>query len=495
MKEKFLGYVVCATDMDKQPIGVVSDSYECKVKANYIPKQLKDLLIQIEDKRFYDHVGIDVKGIIRALVVNVKAGKIVQGGSTITQQLARSILGDNSKSIIRKIREVRIAFILESKYTKDEILDLYFDNLYFGKNLRGIRGASLCYFNKEIDKLSHPELLYLLTILRGPNFYIRHLDSARSRYLSLSKILYRKKLISKNRYNKYVKAEIVLKPNPLQIIRSNVIPFIANAINDKQKIISSTINDDIQKFATKFVSGSKYPVSIIAIKDRSVVAFASSYGTEYPFISKANVGSTLKPFLYCHFIDGGISKSEKFNALKNDLNWDVREANYYRDELNLEEALFYSNNNSFVNASYRHGIDNTLQFLANIFNRDLLEFHPASILGATKSGISLYELALAYNIFFSNNKLTETKIECLSILNSIFISKLGFVIHNSFLKTGTTNDNKERYAVLGNPELTFAVLRNENTVNDLSKDGNFLDNLSQMFYPIFNNKHNYKWIK
>ncbi len=115
-------------------------------------------------------------------------------------------------------------------------------------------------------------------------------------------------------------------------------------------------------------------------------------------------------------------------------------------------------------------------------------------MGATKKGISLFELASAYSSFFSLKNLTDSRKECLIILNKIFIDKLGFTVENAFLKTGTTNDNKERFAILGNPELTFAVLRNENAINDESKEGGFMKEISRNFSKFFKINKNYLWI-
>src|SRR5690606_13094411 len=152
--------------------------------------------------RFYQHKGLDFRGISRAILVNIKENKITQGGSTITQQLARNLLRDNSKTLTRKVKEALKAYSLEAKHSKDEIIDLYFNNIYFGRNLRGIRAAGLYYFGKELNRLSHVELVALLTILRGPNYYINHLDKAYLRFQSISKTLLEKRLISKNRFDK-----------------------------------------------------------------------------------------------------------------------------------------------------------------------------------------------------------------------------------------------------------------------------------------------------
>lgn len=495
MNEELDGYVIYCKDADKYiPWGVASEDYECKAKTNYIPNRIKDFLIQIEDKRFYEHTGIDFKGITRALVENVRAGKIVQGGSTITQQLARNLLKDNNKTVLRKIRETIKAVQIEKQYSKDEIINLYFNNVYYGKNLRGIRTAGLYYFGKEVDKLNQSELLYLLTILRGPNYYIKRPEITLKRYMFISNSLLDRNLISKSRNQKNLRTIFKLKENHLQSIKKISIPFITETIDNSTKKIHSSIDIKLQNFAKQFILDSKYPATIIAIRKNKVVAFGSSYGTDYPFISKSNVGSTLKPFLYCHLRDSGISKYEKFNAYKNDLNWDVREVSHYYDQLDLQEALFYSNNNAFINAANKANIDSSLKFLAKIFYRRENDFFPSSILGASKNGISLYELAFAYSSFFTPNIINESKIECLEILNRIFSEKLGFTVKNAFLKTGTTNDNKERFAILGNPELTFAVLRNENSINDESKEGGFMNQISRSFYSLFKSNNNYVWI-
>ena len=100
MVKEFEGYVIYGKTKDQvSPFAVVSENYECKATSNYIPPSLKVFLVQVEDKRFYLHRGIDFKGIARAVVANLKAGRVIQGGSSITQQLARNILNDNRKSI------------------------------------------------------------------------------------------------------------------------------------------------------------------------------------------------------------------------------------------------------------------------------------------------------------------------------------------------------------------------------------------------------------
>ncbi len=495
MKNELDGYVIYCKDSDRdKPLGVVSDSYDCQALSDYVPTCLKNFLVEIEDKRFYNHNGIDFKGVSRAIVENLKAGRIVQGGSTISQQLARNIIRDTRKTVTRKLKETIKAIQIEKQFSKDEILNLYFNNVYFGKNIWGLRSAGLYYFGKEVEKLTQTEILYLLTILRGPNYYTKRPEITQKRYNTLNNILLERNIISKSRFQKNIKSKLTISETQLSSFKNVAIPFIANRIDEKRKTIISSIDYKTQEFAKKFVAESKYPVSIIALKKGKIVGFASSYGTDYPFISKSNVGSTLKPFLYCHLRENGISEFERFDALKNNLDWEVREVGYYKSQLNIQEALFYSNNNSFLNAASKVGFETSLQFLSQIFNKPESDFFPSSVLGATKSGISLYELALGYSSFFNPTSLTDTKTECISILNKIFYEKLGFTIENAFLKTGTTNDNKERFAVLGKADLVYAVLRNENELNDESKEGSFMKQISRSISSMFKTDKNFVWI-
>lgn len=492
MNNDLNGFVVYCKDANKTlPLGIVSNDYTCKAISRSFPSRFKKFLVHIEDKRFYGHHGIDLKGITRAAIENIKAGKIVQGGSSITQQLARNLLKDHRKLLLRKIKETVKALNIEFRYSKNEILDMYFNNVFFGKNLWGIRAAGLHYFGKEIHKLTQTELLVLLTILRGPNYYLNYPDRILKRFKLLSQTLYTQGVISESRHKKNLNSEISIGHTDLQSIRKETVPFILKNTDFRMCIISSTIEKVDQDFAIKFVLSSKYPVSIVTIRDKKVVAFASSYGSDYPFISRSNVGSTLKPFLYCHLRECGVTKGEKFSAWYNTMEWDVREAGYGESHLSIQDALFYSNNNSFINACDKVGIETSLRYLSHNLNRKFGDFFPSSILGATKSGISLYELAIAYADFFDPKNLSEIKKECLLILNKIAKDKLGFKVDNAFLKTGTTNNNRERLAILMKANTTYAILRSENPIDDSSKDGGFIKHIKKIFRDP--KPRNYKW--
>lgn len=483
---------------DRQPLGVVSENSDrtayCDIKK--LPKTYRQLLTSIEDKRFYKHGAIDIKAITRALYQNLKNRKVVQGGSTITQQLARNILRDNRKCFIRKLKEIFLAIEIESKYSKDEILELYFNKVFWGKQIYGLRAASLEYFSKEPQQLNTAEQLALLTFLRGPNYYLQNQDKFSKRYNLLSQTLYKRRVLNGKKISKINKTEIRILNNNLEIFKNDSIPFIQENINGKHRSIISSLNKEIQNEVTRFITNCKYPTSVICLTKGKVAAVASSNGTDYPFTFRTNVGSTLKPFIFTFLRANGIKPDDQFPTTKiYDLNWDIREAQKSSKEfLTLKEALMLSNNNVFVNASCQFGIEKVLTHLAKATNKPINNFVAASVLGATIGGITLYELADTYYRYFLNTERNELKEECISILKEIAIEKFNGKINNLFLKTGTTNNNRERYAVIGNSELVFAFLRQGDITGEYDKEGGLLNQIKKFIKQITKKNTNYRWI-
>lgn len=142
------------------------------LKYDDIPKEAVEAMIAIEDKKFMEHGGIDLKANVRAFVALIKhKGGVTQGASTITQQLARTIFLTNEVSIERKLKEIFISVELEKKYTKEQIMEFYLNNIYFANGYYGIQAASKGYFNKTADKLSLSQLTFLCAIPNNPTIY------------------------------------------------------------------------------------------------------------------------------------------------------------------------------------------------------------------------------------------------------------------------------------------------------------------------------------
>ncbi len=169
-----LGYIKYKDAIDKKSISnIVSEikKNENYVKIENVSADYKNAVVAIEDHRFYNHNGIDVLSILRSTYVNLKRKSLDYGASTITQQVGRIMYFSQEKSPIRKIAEIFVAFDLEKKYSKDEILELYINIIYFGNGYYGIKEASEGYFNKRPDELTFEEATYLAGIPNAPSIY------------------------------------------------------------------------------------------------------------------------------------------------------------------------------------------------------------------------------------------------------------------------------------------------------------------------------------
>ena len=169
---------------------VVFESYDGKVLATYgdlfrkavridqLPKYVGDAVVAIEDHRFYQHNGVDVVGMLRALVKNLANRRVVQGGSTLTQQVAKNLFFSQERSIKRKIQEIVLALWLEKKFTKKQILSIYINRVYFGAGTYGIDAAAYRFFGKQSSKLTLYEAASLIGLLKSPTAYspLHHKD-------------------------------------------------------------------------------------------------------------------------------------------------------------------------------------------------------------------------------------------------------------------------------------------------------------------------------
>ena len=174
------------------------------VNISVIPKHLRDALLSMEDRDFYNHNGINLKGIIRAIIVDVINLSAKQGASTVTQQLARSMYESigMERSILRKIKEFITAIKIEQTYTKSEILELYFNSVYFGHGTYGIQSAAIYYFSKDVSELDLEESAVLIGLLPAPAIYspIRYPERAEKRKRLVLKVMHSLNYITEEEY-------------------------------------------------------------------------------------------------------------------------------------------------------------------------------------------------------------------------------------------------------------------------------------------------------
>lgn len=185
------------------------------VEFDNIPIYVKQAIVSTEDKRFYKHKGIDYKGIMRAVWAMIQDGEVTQGGSTITQQLARTVFLSNERTWERKIEEMYIAVELEAKYSKDDILEFYLNNVFFANGYYGIEAASQGYFGMDVNHLSLSEMAYLCSIPNNPNLYnpVKNHDKTMKRRNRILKAMLEEQVISESSYKTALGESISISPS------------------------------------------------------------------------------------------------------------------------------------------------------------------------------------------------------------------------------------------------------------------------------------------
>lgn len=308
-----------------------------------ISKYLKDAIISIEDKRFYQHHGVDAVRIGGALISNIKNSEITEGASTITQQYARMIYLTNEQTYSRKIEEIMIAINLERKYTKDQILESYLNNLYFDHGIYGIEDASQYYFGKNASNLSLAESCILASIPKGPTIYspIKNFQNNKERKELILKELLSDNKINNDEYNKALNEEIIFTKS-IEKNNANYSPYYQDIIikelksmnlpKDKDLIVktsldlnlSEIINNSLNKY---FPLNSDLQIAIVALDSSNgdvlnVVGGANYEVSTYNRATQSlrQPGSTIKPFLYYCALENGFTPITTFYSGKTDFN-------------------------------------------------------------------------------------------------------------------------------------------------------------------------------
>lgn len=193
-----------------------------QVSLNKMSKYLPQAFIAVEDYRFYKHIGIDPIGIMRALYVNLKAMKIVEGGSTITQQLAKNLYLTHERSLKRKIKEALLTLKLELLYSKKHILEMYLNQIYLGSGTYGVEAAAQTYFGKHAKELNLAECAMLAGLTRSPEYYspFKNFEAAKARQAIVLNKMVEHGYISKTEAEKAKKTPIILAKPDLKISKA-----------------------------------------------------------------------------------------------------------------------------------------------------------------------------------------------------------------------------------------------------------------------------------
>jgi penicillin-binding protein 1A len=410
------------------------------VPLKVIPFYLKAGLVATEDRKFFKHSGVDLQGIARAIIKDIWAGEFVEGASTITQQLAKTLFLTSRKSLVRKIKEAIMAFQLERRYTKDEILELYLNQVYFGSGAYGVQSAAKIFFGKSVQDLTLAECALMAGLPKSPSRYSPLVDKALAleRRNVVLKQMRDTGIIDDAAYRQAINEELQIKTSKL---RSAHAPYFVDYV---KKFLEETIGSDelyrgglsvyttldveLQKTAEEAVKNGlsnlemrmknknlKNPdpqAALVALDLRNgeILAMVGGRGFSNSPYNRATSaqrqpGSAFKPIIYAYAIEKGLSQNTMildapiaFKGAKNGNDW--RPENFsqtYKGEMTLRRALAVSQNVPTVRLMEMLGPYSVARFAHSLGIESPLEPNLSLALGTSE--VTLIDLTSAFGVF------------------------------------------------------------------------------------------------
>jgi penicillin-binding protein 1A len=389
------------------------------IKLKDMPPHLIQAVLTTEDRRYYYHYGFDPIGIMRAAIRNYRAGRVVEGGSTITQQLVKVLFLKPDRTYWRKLEEVLLSLSLEYRFEKDQILELYLNRIYFGGGNYGVEAAAQHYFGKSVGKIDHYEAAILAGVIRSPTFYAPTTNLERS--LERGKVVLNRMRaygdISLPEYD----AALANPPTLRNYLPSESYGFVIDRVVQQlpdlgldleaDMVVETTIDYELQAVAQRIVKdkldqqGETYNAGEAAavIIDRQGAIKAMVGGRDYgknqfnrAVQAKRQPGSTFKPFVYLTALERGLTPDSLVHDGPLRIG-DWTPANYndrYFGDVTMRDALAKSMNTVSVRLSEWAGRDNVIRTAHRLGIAAKLEHNASIALGTSE--VSLLELASAY---------------------------------------------------------------------------------------------------
>lgn len=401
-----------------------------KVEANQIPKELKEAIVATEDKNFYNHPGYDLCGVARSMIENTIAGHVVQGGSTITQQLSRMLFLSNEQSYTRKIKEIIIAAQIEKSISKDQILTMYLNNVYLGSGAYGVEGAAQIYFAKHLDQLTLAEIALIAGLPQAPSVYspFNNPDLAIKRRNQVLQRMYRMKYIDKNMMDRAMAEKLHLTSMPQSYLLNKAPYFCDMVMRELEKLgfteqeisqggykIVTTLDYKTQVKANEAIvselnayglRGDKNQAAVFAFSpvDGRILAYAGGKDyskSQYDRVTQAvrPPGSAFKPFIYTAAVEKGVSPNDLIDDKPFTAGtWNPHNyGNRYRGQIPVYKALMISSNVCAARLIQYVGVRAVIQIARIMGITTPLEYDYTIALGS--NGVKLYELTRAYGIY------------------------------------------------------------------------------------------------
>lgn len=418
-------------DINGQLISNLFEENRTFAPLNKVPTNLQDAIVSIEDYRFYQHHGIDFKGIGRALWVDITGKGGLQGGSTITQQLAKNVFLTQKRTLERKIEEAFLALQLERKYTKEEILEFYLNQIYFGHGAYGVQAAAQVYFGKNIEQLDLAECALIAGLPKGPSYYSPYENwaAAKSRQATVLNRMAELGYITPEQAQEAKEEELKL---PGLKVTPRVAPYFmdyltqyliekygANAVYRGGLKVYTTLDLKMQKAAEESLQNNLPPVikdskgieqpqgALIALEPSTGYIKAMVGGRDFQNtqLNRASMahrspGSTFKPFVYIAAIDNGYSPYSIIDDAPVQYgSW--RPQNYdhsFRGPITLSTALTNSVNVATIKLAEQIGIDKVKDYAQRMGIKSITpeDNNLALAIGGMQKGITPLELASAY---------------------------------------------------------------------------------------------------
>ena len=400
------------------------------VELKEVPDQLVKALIATEDKNFYSHPGYDLFGLARSMMANVVAGHVVQGASTITQQLSRILFLSNEKTFTRKIKELQVAAQIEKTITKDKILEMYLNNVYLGSGAYGVKGAARIYFNKNLNQLTLSEMALIAGLPQAPSVYSPYhsLDLAKKRRNQVLLRMYKMKYIDKATYEKAKEEPIKLSTMPT-MYATNKAPYFCDyvmkelhklvfteeeIVNGGYKVVT-TLNYNAQIKANEAIinnlnswglRGDKSQAAVFSFSpiDGRILVYAGGKDytkSQYDRVTQSirPSGSAFKPFIYTAAIEKGYSPNDMIDDLPFRAgNWTPKNyGNKYRGPIPLYTALMVSSNVCTARLMDAIGVRPVIQLARVMGITTPIPYDYTISLGS--NSVKLFEMTRAYGVF------------------------------------------------------------------------------------------------
>jgi len=401
-----------------------------KVSIHKIPDYMKKAIISIEDKNFYTHKGFDIQALIRSTIKNLKAGRIVQGASTITQQITRIMFLSQEKTFTRKFKEIILAYRLEKTVSKDKILEMYLNNIYLGEGAYGLAAAADIYFDKTVSQLTLADCALLAGLPQAPSAYnpYRNMELAKKRRAMVIKRMFEDGHITKKQAEEAKESEIVLNLNREVNALKKAPYFVDFAMKelqekaglDEQEVIQggykiyTTLNYEYQKAAENSLvnnmkgwglTESDEQAALLSYDVVSGQILAYIGGRDYSetqfdrvTLAVRQPGSSFKVFIYTTAMEQGLTPFTVYPDVPIKIG-DWSPQNYgkkYRIELPLYKALALSSNVVAAKLIMDVGVEEVRKTAKKMGITTPIEKDPTIALGS--SGVKMIEMATAYGV-------------------------------------------------------------------------------------------------